>query len=111
VTSLEELFINVHIPLDCEFLVAEDTSAPDGDHFEMAVTEVYHVYLSGPLQKYRVANWSFDSGVTWSTLPFLQRRGDLQGITIKAATVADVGAPSSHLILSSPFPLAPIGIR
>jgi hypothetical protein len=96
VTSLEELFTDIHIPFDCEFLVAENSSVTDGDRFEVAVTEVYQVHLSGPLHKSRVGNWSSESGVTWSTVPFFQRRGDLQGIVVKAATVADVGVPSSH---------------
>jgi hypothetical protein len=96
VTSLEEFFIDVHIPFDCEFLIAENSNVRDEEHLELTLTEVYRVHLSGPLQKYRVGNWSSGAGITWSTVPFYQRRGNLQGITIKAAIVADVGVPSTY---------------
>lgn len=98
-TTIEELFINMHIPFDCEFLVAENSSVMDEEHLEVTLTEVYHVHLSGPLQKYRVGTWNSDAGITWSNVPFYQRRGDLQGITIKAAIVADVGILSMTIII------------
>jgi hypothetical protein len=96
--SLEELFIDIHIPFDCEFLVAENSSVMDEDYLEVTLTEVYHVHLSGPLQKYRVGTWRSGAGITWSTAPFYQRRGDLQGMTMKAAIVADVGVLSTTII-------------
>jgi hypothetical protein len=97
-TSLEELFIDIHIPFDCEFLVAENLGLMDEEHLEVTLTKVYHVHLSGPLQKYQVGTWSSGAGIIWSAVPFYQRRGDLQGVTIKAAIVADVS------VLINPFP-------
>jgi hypothetical protein len=100
VTSLEELFRDIYIPFDCDFLVAENSSVMDEEDLEVTLTEVYHVQFSGPLQKYRIGNWSSGTGITWSTVPFYQRRGDLQGIEIRAAIVADVGVLSTTVIIS-----------
>ncbi|KDR23150.1 hypothetical protein L798_15232 [Zootermopsis nevadensis] len=88
-TSVEKFFADIHIPFDCEFLVAEIVDVPGKGGTSVALTEVYRVQPAQPLQKYRAGNWSPPTGLAWSTLPFHQRRPDLQGITIRAAIVAD----------------------
>jgi len=95
VTSLEEFFIDIHIPFDCEFLVAEKSNA--AGEGVMSLTEIYRVQPTQLLQTYRLGNWSSATGLTWSTVPFNQRRGDLQGVTIKAAVRADVRKTTNTL--------------
>ena len=90
VTSLEDFFTYIHVPLDCKFLVAQNSNVEGEEYVEVAFTEVYRVRPSLPLQKHRVGNWSSSTGVVWSAVPFYERRKDLQGITINAALTEDV---------------------
>jgi hypothetical protein len=91
VISLEKFFEDIHIPFECEFLVAEMLYRDDDEGTEVSLTEVYRVQPTQELQKYLVGNWSSGAGLAWSTVPFYQRRGDLHGLTVRAAIVADVG--------------------
>jgi hypothetical protein len=77
-SSLEDFFIDINIPFDCEFLVAQT----EGDHV-FVLTEVYRVSPSLPLQTYRFGNWTPGGGLTWPSRGFYQRRNNLQGITLK----------------------------
>jgi hypothetical protein len=89
--SVEKFFADIHIPFDCEFLVGEILNEAGPGDMDVSLTEVYRVQTTQGLQKYRAGTWSFGTGLAWSTVPFYQRRSDLQGITIRAAIVADVG--------------------
>jgi hypothetical protein len=80
--SVKNFLGDIHIPFDCEFLVAQ-RSAGEGEA-ETSVTEVYHVQPTLPLRECRVAKWNAGSGITWFITPTSRRRTDLQGITIKA---------------------------
>jgi hypothetical protein len=80
---LEELFANIYIPFDCEFIVAQWSVT----NTEVSLTEIYRVLYNIPLQTFRTANWTSTGGFSWSTAPFVLRRGNLQGISIKAAVV------------------------
>jgi hypothetical protein len=71
---------DIHIPLDCEFLVAHISVGEQGDT-DVSLTEVYHIHPTRPLQEFRVANWTSSSGILWFTT---QQRKHLQGIKIKA---------------------------
>jgi hypothetical protein len=77
-SSLEELFTDINIPFDCEFLVAQ----PGSDNV-VGLTEVYRVRPTLPLQTYRFGNWTPGGGLTWPSRGFYQRRNSLLGITLK----------------------------
>ncbi|PNF35911.1 hypothetical protein B7P43_G06973 [Cryptotermes secundus] len=84
VTSLEEYFSDVDIPLSCEFVVAQLSDKTNDRDFMVSLTEVFYVHPSRPLQTHRIGNWSSGDGFMWSTKPFVDRRGDLQGVTIQS---------------------------
>jgi hypothetical protein len=83
--SLEECFAKTFIPFDYEFVVAQSSSGSTDGVLQVSLTEVYHVHFTLPLQMFRIGNWSSATGLTWSSVPFAQRRTDLHGIVIKAA--------------------------
>jgi hypothetical protein len=89
--SMEKFFADIHIPCDSEFLVAEFLNVAGQGDVALSLTEVYQVDPARGLQKNRSGSWSSVTGLTWSALPFHKRRADLQGITVRAAIVADVG--------------------
>lgn len=89
-TSLEEYFSDTDIPLSCEFLVAQLSDTTKGRDFEVSLTEVFYAHPSGPLQTHRIGNWSSSGGFTWSTVPFVERRGDLQGVIIQSGVYSKV---------------------
>jgi hypothetical protein len=89
-TAVNDFFADVHIPLDCEFLVAQRSNGTEDGDVKFSLTEVYRVHPTRPLQAHRVANWSSASGFTWSTIPACHRRRDFQGIVLKGAFITDV---------------------
>jgi hypothetical protein len=90
ITSLEYFFSDIYIPLDCEFLVAQRSNGTENGDLEVSLTEVYSVHPTRPLQINPVARWISNSGLTWSDVSFLERRVDLQGISLKSGMVHDV---------------------
>jgi hypothetical protein len=89
VTSVEEFFSDIYIPLDCECLAAEGSNDPGERNRIVSLTEVYHVHPNLPLQKNRIGNWSSGSGLAWTNVSFYQRR-NFHGITLKAAKLFGV---------------------
>jgi hypothetical protein len=89
-TSLEDLFSNIYLPLDFEFLVAQRSNGTEEGDLEVSLTEVYSVHPTRQLQINPVARRISNSGITWSEVPFLDRRADLQGISMKAAMFNEV---------------------
>jgi hypothetical protein len=85
-TSLEELFDDIHVPFDCEFLTAQREAATG----KVSVTGLYKVHTTRRLQMYSVATWYPNGKCYWSTFPFRHRTEDLQGTLMKAAYVIDV---------------------
>jgi hypothetical protein len=83
--SVDDVFKDMYIPFDCDFLVAQLS----GD-VHVSLTEVYQVQYYLPLQKSRVAEWSSTSGFTWTDASFYERRGDLQGLPIIASVYPQV---------------------
>jgi hypothetical protein len=79
--SLEEFFRDVYIPLDCQFLVAHPQDT------DVVIREVYHVARNFPLTKNYFGIWSQERGIAVTTISFFERRNDLQGMTMKAATM------------------------
>jgi hypothetical protein len=79
--ALEEYFINITVPFDCQFLVAQKKEGYN------ILTEVYHVSPALPLQTYRFGKWSPHVGVSWPSLPFYQRRRSLQNTVLRAGVL------------------------
>jgi hypothetical protein len=86
-TRMKDFFADIHIPLDCEFLVAQRWVH---EGVEFSITDVYHVHHTRALQMYALGNWSSGSGLTWINIPMYHRRRDLQGIILKGAFIQDV---------------------
>jgi hypothetical protein len=89
-TSLEEYFSHTDIPLSSEFLVAQPSDRTKDRDSEVSLTEVFYVHPTRPLQTHRIGNWSSSDGFTWSTVPFAERRGDLQGTLIQSGIYSKV---------------------
>jgi hypothetical protein len=89
-TSLENFFSDIYIPVDCELLMAQRSNGTEDGALEVSLTEVYSVHPTRPLQINPVARWSSNSGVTWPEVSFLERRVDLQGISLKSGMVHHV---------------------
>ena len=85
-TSLEQFFIDINVPFDCQFLVAQ----PQSDHV-FVLTEVYRVSPTLPLQTYRFGNWTAGGGLTWPSQGFYIRRKDLKGLTIQTTRQSVMG--------------------
>jgi len=79
--NLDELFTDVDIPFNCEFLVAY----PESDF--VALTEVYRTSSDHPLLKYHFGKWTPHGGLTWPLASLYQRRNNLQGITLKTGYI------------------------
>jgi hypothetical protein len=88
-TSLEEFFVDIDIPLDCEFLVAQRSGRAE-EECDVSLTEVYNLQPSRQVQTNFVAKWSSKDGLKWSEVSFFERRGDLRGISLKSAMIHDV---------------------
>jgi len=71
-------------------VVAQRSNGTEGGDLEVSLTDLYNVHPTRPLQINPVARWSYNSGLTWSDVCFLQRRGDLQAISLKSGMVHDV---------------------
>jgi hypothetical protein len=89
-TTVKELFADIYIPLDCEFLVAQRWVGIKDEGVEFSITEVFHVHPTRALQTYTFGHWSSGSGLTWINIPMYHRRRDLQGIILKGAFIPDV---------------------
>jgi hypothetical protein len=81
--SLKEFLADTHIPFDWEFVVAQRLAGEA--KAEISLTAVYHVHPTLPLQECPVANWSSATGIVWFNTTSAQRRGNLQGTTIRVA--------------------------
>lgn len=81
-TSLGELFRDIHIPLDSEFLVTQWSRKT-----EAWITEVYHIDRTLPLQMNQIGNWSSQTGIVWTKKSHIQRRDNLRGTVIKSGFI------------------------
>jgi hypothetical protein len=89
-TTVEEFFADIHIPLDCEFLVAQRWGGVEDEGAVFSITELYRVHSTRALQADILGNWSSSSGLQWTDVPLYHRRRDLQGIVLKGAFIPDV---------------------
>jgi hypothetical protein len=78
---LDDLFADIYIPFDCEFLVARED--PKGS---VSLFEVYRVNRTAPLQSHLLAVGSQQSSLSWDNRSIYKRRKDLFGATIRATT-------------------------
>jgi len=82
-SSIEYVFRETNIPVDCEFLVAQHRGRV------VKLSEVYRIHATFPLEIHDVGNWSLADGLQWTSGHILQRRGNLRGLLF-AATFATV---------------------
>ena len=90
--SLEDYFSDIHVPVNCEFLVAEQQDFTKDKCSEVTLTEVFRVHRTHPLQIYSKGTWSSCDGFAWSTVPFDKRRGDLHGAVIPSGIYSAVSS-------------------
>jgi hypothetical protein len=63
-TSLQNFFADIYIPLYCEFLAAQRSYGTDEGYLEVSLTELYNVHPTRPQQINPVARWSSNNGIT-----------------------------------------------
>jgi hypothetical protein len=93
ISSIEDVFRKINIPVDCEFLVAQHRGRV------VQLSEVYRVHATFPLEIREVGNWSLSDGLQWTSGHILQRRGNLRGLLF-AATFARVRHAVSFYIIT-----------
>jgi hypothetical protein len=77
-TSLEDFFSDIYIPLDCEFLVAQRSNGTEEGDLEVSFTELYSGHPTRPLQINTDTRYISKTGLIWSEFSFLERRRDLK---------------------------------
>lgn len=87
---LEDVFETVYIPFDCDFLVAQGPTGMTTADLEMPLLELYHIVPEGSLQVNCIGIWKYSQGFAWSSSSYFKRRGNLHGVTIKAAVYPQV---------------------
>ncbi|KAJ4433821.1 hypothetical protein ANN_16133 [Periplaneta americana] len=80
---LDEFFLGVNIPFDCEFLVAHKSKF----HDNVVLTEVYRINSTLPLKTSCFGNWTDGRGISVSSLTLYQRRNNLEGLPLKTGTM------------------------
>jgi hypothetical protein len=90
--SLEDYFTDIYVPINCEFLVAQEQVVTKDTCSEVTLTEVFRVHRTRPLQTYSTGTWSSCDGFAWSTVPFGDRRGDLHGTLIQSGIQSAVSS-------------------
>ena len=90
--SLEDYFSDIHVPVNCEFLVAEEQDFKEGQISQVTLTEVFRVHRTHLLQTYSKGTWSSCYGFAWSTVPFDKRRGNLHGAVIPSGIYSAVSS-------------------
>ena len=77
--SLLEVLEDVNIAFDWECVVAQWQDEA------IQLTEVYRVHETLPLQAHRVGNWSYSSGLQYTTKSLYERRRSLKDVIIRAS--------------------------
>jgi hypothetical protein len=90
--SLDDYFSDIHIPINCEFLVAQEQVVSRDMCSEVTLTQVFHVHWNRPMQTYSAGTWSSCDGFAWSTVPFDERRRDLHGAVITTGVYSSVSS-------------------
>ncbi|PSN40517.1 hypothetical protein C0J52_11677 [Blattella germanica] len=80
--TVEEIFSDVFVPMNCEVLVAQG-------HAEVTLTKVHHIHPSRrPLQKIPLGRWNALDGIKWAN-QVGQRQNDLKGAVIRGAFILE----------------------
>ncbi|CAB0033014.1 unnamed protein product [Trichogramma brassicae] len=82
-TSIRDFFSNIHVPLDCIFLVVQKFE----DSKIYVLTEVYSIDKGRELITNVFGTWEEESGLEITKLALYQRRSNLQGQLIRVTTV------------------------
>jgi hypothetical protein len=90
--SLEDYFSNTHVPVNCQFLVAQEQDVTKDNCSAVTLTEVFRVHRTHPLLTYSRGTWSSCYGFAWSTVPFDVRRGNLHGAVIPSGIYSAVSS-------------------
>jgi hypothetical protein len=90
--SLEDYFADIYVPINCEFLVAQEQVVTKATCSKVTLTEVFRVHRTRPLQTYSTGTWSSCDGFAWSTVPFGESRGDLHGTLIQSGIYSAVSS-------------------
>jgi hypothetical protein len=88
---LDEYFLGIHIPFDCEFLVAQRT----GDN-TVVLSEIYRVNSSYALQTYPFGAWTRHGDLSCPNVSLYQRRDNLQGLVLRTAFLKVCPSASPH---------------
>jgi hypothetical protein len=88
--NVNDFLEDLYIPFDCDFLVAQGVTGMATADLEVLLLEVYHIEANSRLQANRVGIWKYDHSLTWSSIPYFKRRGNLRGITLRAAVYSQV---------------------
>ncbi|PSN40521.1 Ionotropic receptor 154 [Blattella germanica] len=75
-------FNNTYVPLDAEFLLAQQSPA---NKEITVISEVFHILPNTTLRKQAVGLWHPQKGLTWTNKSCSERRNDFQGNELKAA--------------------------
>ena len=95
--SLEDYFSDIHVPVNCEFLVAQEQEVTRDKRSVVTLTEVFRVHRTHALQIHRTGAWSSSDGFAWSTVPFDERRGDLHGAVIPSGINSPVSSATLRM--------------
>jgi hypothetical protein len=98
--NVKDVLEDVYIPFDRDFLVAQVSTGMATVDLEVSLLEVYHIEANSGLQANRVGIWKYGHGVTWSSEQYFKRRGNLRGMTLKAAVYPQVSKCLCTAILS-----------
>jgi hypothetical protein len=90
--SVEDYFSNTNVPVNCEFLVAQEQDVTKDKCSTVTLTEVFRVHRTHPLLTYSRGTWSSCDGFSWSTVPFHERRGNLHGAVIPSGIYSAVSS-------------------
>jgi hypothetical protein len=87
---LEDIFQQLFIPLDCEFLVARWLK-----NGNVQLKEVYRISPNFDLEEHSVGNWSLQQGLYWKVIGFYKRRKNLRGLELRVG-VSEVRLCTFH---------------
>ncbi|KAJ4438051.1 hypothetical protein ANN_13990, partial [Periplaneta americana] len=86
---IDDIFLQIYIPLDCEFLVAVP-----GNEGIIYLKEVYRIKKHFPLVIQTIGNWSLQMGLAWRTTGFYNRRKNLHGLGLRVV-VSEFDLPTT----------------
>nr|UEN71271.1 ionotropic receptor 2 [Gregopimpla kuwanae] len=92
-TRIEDFFMEIYVPFDCTFMVAQGEG---NDSNTEIITEVYQIDRDQELRHSTFGTWHPKHGITTPTVALYQRRNDLYGKILRVASIHD---PPGSLIV------------